>query len=112
MAMAPDAAQAGARAAARSDAPAGAARSGGLRVRLDVRRWRRAGDAWRWAPLACAAFYLVALLATLRSLVSAIYLNADVVAAPDIGQLVSRAPTSPRSCSATPLGTPRCGSNS
>jgi hypothetical protein len=54
--------------------------------------WRRAQDGWRWAPLASAAFYVVVLLVTLRSLVASIYLNADVAAAPDIGQLVSRAP--------------------
>jgi hypothetical protein len=61
-------------------------------ARLDIARWREARHAWRWAPLACAAFYVVVLLATLRSLVASIYLNADVAAAPDIGQLVSRAP--------------------
>ncbi|MGO9961374.1 MAG: hypothetical protein ACLP50_36275 [Solirubrobacteraceae bacterium] len=73
-------------------APGGAARLGGRDARLDAGRWRQAGDAWRWAPLACAVFYVVVLLATLRSLVASIYLNADIAAAPDIGQLVSRAP--------------------
>ena len=97
MAAAPDSAQAEAEAGGWAAsvppaAPGGAARSGGPDAGLDAGWWRQAGDAWRWAPLACAVFYVVVLLATLRSLVASIYLNADIAAAPDIGQLVSRAP--------------------
>ena len=88
-------AQAEAGGSGRSDGPAetrGPAGWGWLRARPEAGRWSRAGDAWRWVPLACAAFYVVVLLATLRSLVASIYLNADNASAPDIGQLVSRAP--------------------
>ncbi|MGZ4191871.1 MAG: hypothetical protein ACXVRW_05400 [Solirubrobacteraceae bacterium] len=52
-------------------------------------RW---GGAWRWTPLAFAAFYAVVLLATLPSVVAAIYRNADIAAAPEIGQMSARAP--------------------
>ncbi|HEY2319435.1 MAG TPA: hypothetical protein VGH67_14110 [Solirubrobacteraceae bacterium] len=50
------------------------------------------GEAWRWTPLAFAAFYVVVLLSTLPSVVAAIYRNADIAAAPEIGQLSARAP--------------------
>lgn len=52
--------------------------------------WR--GAAWRWTPLAFAAFYAAVLLATLPSVVNAIYRNSDIAAAPDIGQLSAKAP--------------------
>lgn len=39
-----------------------------------------------------AAFYAVVLLATLPSIVAAIYRNADIAAAPEIGQLSAKAP--------------------
>jgi hypothetical protein len=40
----------------------------------------------------CAAFYAVVLLTTLPSVVTAIYRNSDIAAAPEIGELSSRAP--------------------
>ena len=52
--------------------------------------WR--GGAWRWTPLAFGAFYAVVLLAALPSVVAAIYRNADIAAAPEIGQLSAKAP--------------------
>ena len=52
--------------------------------------WR--SEAWRWTPLAFAALYAVVLVATLPSIVAAIYRNADVAAAPEIGQLSAKAP--------------------
>jgi hypothetical protein len=52
--------------------------------------WR--GGAWRWTPLAFAAFYAAVLLAALPSVVPAIYRNADIAAAPEIGQLSAKAP--------------------
>lgn len=52
-----------------------------------------AGDAWRWTPLVSAAVYVVVLFATLPSVVAAVYRNADVATAPEIGQLISSAPS-------------------
>jgi hypothetical protein len=52
--------------------------------------WR--GGAWRWTPLAFAALYAVVLLPTMPSVVAAIYRNADIAAAPEIGQLSAKAP--------------------
>ncbi|MFL5864741.1 MAG: hypothetical protein ACJ780_28925 [Solirubrobacteraceae bacterium] len=54
--------------------------------------WRWTRGAWRWTPLGCAAVYVVVLLATLPSVIAAVYRNADVAAAPEIGQLISSAP--------------------
>jgi hypothetical protein len=54
--------------------------------------FRRARRWWPWAPLAAAVVYAVALLATLRSFVAAIYSSADTVSAPYIGELYAHAP--------------------
>jgi hypothetical protein len=52
----------------------------------------RAQALWPWLPLLFAAAYLVVLLTSFRSLVQGIYLNADVVSAPYIGELYGQAP--------------------
>src|SRR5258706_6370849 len=45
------------------------------------------GRLWPWLPLVFAGVYFVVLLASLRSVVQAIYWSADVVSAPYIGEL-------------------------
>jgi hypothetical protein len=47
---------------------------------------------WPWSPVFFAAVYAVALLATLGSVVAAIYSSADIASAPYIGELYAHAP--------------------
>jgi hypothetical protein len=63
-----------------------------LSIALRGRRRSDLGRAWPWLPLVFAAGYVAVLLATFRSLVQAIYLNADFASAPNLGELYPRAP--------------------
>jgi hypothetical protein len=62
------------------------------------RRWslregaNRVRQHWPWIPVAFAAGYAVILVVTLRSVIAAIYVNADIASAPAMGELVGRAP--------------------
>jgi hypothetical protein len=64
------------------------------RVPAALARLQRGGmlRLWPWLPLVFAAVYAIVLLASVRSVVQGIYLSADVVSAPYIGELYGQAP--------------------